>query len=211
MMQKFLFVDFLFRLNPKLDVPALWLGKPLTQSARRCVVETRAIRPERAFGGGKDSCCAYAGMTVSFLVIWHGQPRKGILMKLVGAVALGLTFILATAGKTEATDGEKKGATNAAKLLGKWEATTGEIPTGAVLEFTKDGNVTLTLDLKGTLVPIAWSGLQGTYKIEGEKLKTVRKVGEMEVTDTFTIKTLTASTFVLEDNKKKVEAFKRTR
>jgi uncharacterized protein (TIGR03066 family) len=130
-------------------------------------------------------------------------------MKLVGAVALGLTFILATAGKTEAVGGEKKGATNAAKLLGKWEATKGKIPTGAVLEFTKEGNVTLTLDLKGTLVPIAWSGLQGTYKVEGDNLKTVRKVGEMDVTDTFTIRTLTDSTLVLEGAKNKVEAFKR--
>jgi len=132
-------------------------------------------------------------------------------MKLFGAVVLGLTFILAIAGKTEATGGDKKGATNAAKLLGKWEATKGEIPTGAVLEFTKDGNVKLTLDLKGAEVPIAWSGLQGTYKVEGDQLNAVRKVGKMDVTDTFTIKTLNGSTLVLEDTKNKVEAFRRTK
>ncbi len=132
-------------------------------------------------------------------------------MQLFGAVVLGLTFILAAASKMEATGGEQQGATNAAKLLGKWEATKGEIPTGAALEFTKDGKVKLTLDLKGMEVPIAWSGLQGTYKVEGDKVKTVRKVGDREVTDTFTIKTLNGGTLVLEDTKNKVEVFTRTK
>jgi uncharacterized protein (TIGR03066 family) len=131
-------------------------------------------------------------------------------MRLVGAVVLVCsTFILAPAGKTEATGGEKKGVTNAAKLLGKWEATKGEIPAGAVLELTKEGKVKLTLDLKGTDVPIAWSGLQGSYKVEGDKLKTVRKVGDNELTDTVTIKTLNNSTLVLENTEGKVEEFKR--
>jgi uncharacterized protein (TIGR03066 family) len=132
-------------------------------------------------------------------------------MRFVGpAVLVCAAFFLAPASRPEATGGEKeKGATNAEKILGKWEATKGEIPAGAVLEFTKDGQVKLTLDLKGTEVPIAWSTLQGTYKVEGDKLRTVKKVGDKEVRDTVAIKTLTRTTLVLQNSKGKTEEFRR--
>jgi hypothetical protein len=52
---------------------------------------------------------------------------EGIFMRLVGAMRLaGATFSLVAWGKAEATGGAN-GATNAEKILGKWEATKGRI------------------------------------------------------------------------------------
>jgi uncharacterized protein (TIGR03066 family) len=130
-------------------------------------------------------------------------------MRLVGAVPLTCATLLLVAGSTPEATGGAKGATNAEKILGKWEATKGEIPAGALLQFTEDGKVRLTLDLKGAEVPIAWSTLQGAYKVEGDRLKTVGKMGDKEVRDTFAIKALNETTLVIENKRGKTEEFKR--
>jgi len=130
-------------------------------------------------------------------------------VRVLGSVLLACATFVPAPGN-EAVGGQgKKAATNAEKILGKWQATKGEIPAGAVLEFSKDGKVKLTLDLKGTEVPIAWSGLQGAYKVVADKLTTVRKVGDKEVTEAVTIRTLNETTLVLQDSRGKAEEFKR--
>jgi uncharacterized protein (TIGR03066 family) len=137
------------------------------------------------------------------------SSRKEMLMRVLGPVLLACATFFLVPGN-EATGGQgKKKATSAEKILGKWEATKGEIPAGAVLEFSKDGKVKVTLDLKGTEVLIAWSGLQGTYQVVGDKLTTVRKVGGKEVTEAVTIRTLNETTLVLQDSRGKAEEFKR--
>jgi uncharacterized protein (TIGR03066 family) len=127
-------------------------------------------------------------------------------MRPAGALLLGCATIFFVAGSmTEATGGDKKkSATNAEKIIGKWEVTKGEVPAGSLVEFTKDGKLKFTIKMKGKDI-----SLEGTYKVEGDKLKSTMKVGDKEVTDTDTIKTLNETMLILEDTKGKVAEFKR--
>jgi uncharacterized protein (TIGR03066 family) len=74
-------------------------------------------------------------------------------------------------------------------IVGKWEATKtdeGTLPKGAIVEFTKDGKIKITVkegDKEMTL--------EGTYKLSGNKFDLVLKMGDMEHTETITIKKIT--------------------
>jgi uncharacterized protein (TIGR03066 family) len=70
-------------------------------------------------------------------------------------------------------------------LVGKWEvskAEEGTVPTGAVIEFTKDGKVKFTGKKDDKEVMI-----EGTYKVEGDKFTVTMKQGDDEHTQTITI------------------------
>jgi uncharacterized protein (TIGR03066 family) len=125
-------------------------------------------------------------------------------MRLIGALLLGCATIFLVTGSMTAGEKDKKGATNAKKIIGKWEVTKGEAPAGSVIEFTKDLKLKFTIKMGDKDFTI-----EGTYKVEKDQLKTSIKIGDKEITDTDTIKTLTETMLILEDTKGKVVELKR--
>ena len=88
------------------------------------------------------------------------------------------------------------------KLVGKWELTKSDdenAPKGAVIEFTKDNKLTVTIEFNGKELK-----LNGTYKVDGNKL-TVKLTSPdgKEEEDTDTVKSLTDEKLVLVDKKDK--------
>src|SRR5262245_20769687 len=117
---------------------------------------------------------------------------------LAGALVFGLALV-GTAGG---------GEDNAKKIIGLWELTKSSskvgAPPGTKILFAKDGK----LKISGRVMDKDFS-FEGTYKVEGKKLKTTVSVAGMEKSDTDTIKTLTADRLVLEDDQGIVTEFKR--
>jgi uncharacterized protein (TIGR03066 family) len=122
---------------------------------------------------------------------------KGIL----AAFAAAIVFV----GVVSADD--KK--IDATKLVGKWELTKStdeNAPKGAIVEFTKDNKVSITIDFNGKSIE-----LNGTYKVDGDKLtvKITPPGGGKEDEDTDTIKSLTDDMIVLVDKNKKETELKK--
>ena len=119
-------------------------------------------------------------------------------MKAICAVALGV-LVLASA-RTAAQDD------NAKKIVGKWEITKSDsdAPVGAVVEFAKDGKLIVAAKIEGTELK-----LEGTYKVEKDKLVTKLKVGDMTIEDTDTITKLTDDALEIQDKDKKLTVLKR--
>jgi uncharacterized protein (TIGR03066 family) len=120
-------------------------------------------------------------------------------MKLVSASLLGV-IIIACAGTAQGQDD------NAKKIVGVWEVAKagGDLPAGSTIEFTKDGKLKAMLKVDGMEVK-----LDGTYKLEKDKLTVKIKVGEQDVEETATIKKLTDDALEIEDKDKKVDVFKK--
>ena len=114
----------------------------------------------------------------------------------LGAAALGLTGFAAADDKDD----------YAKKIVGKWEITKsqGDEPVGALVEFTKDGKFTVAAKLNGKELK-----LDGTYKVEKDKLTTELSVAGKTEKDVDTIKKLTDEDMELENKDKKVVTFKR--
>lgn len=127
---------------------------------------------------------------------------RGILAACVATVL----FAGAAVGQDK-KDGKKDDKkVDPAKLVGKWElsrSTDKDAPKGAVVEFTKDNKVLITLDVNGKEFK-----LDGTYRVNGDKLmvKMADPAGkEQEETDT--IRTLTDDKMVLIDKDNKENEF----
>lgn len=122
-------------------------------------------------------------------------------LALTACVVLSLS---ACSGKSDKKD-DKGGAgkSNADKIIGKWEPATADPKSGGiVLEFTKDGKMLIAV----TGLPKA---MEGTYKVEGDKLTTTGKGPDgKEKTESGTIKTLTDTKLVIEKDGK-ADEFKR--
>ena len=105
------------------------------------------------------------------------------------AATLALSFgVLAEEKKDEKID--------AKKLVGKWEPK--EKGAAGVVEFTKDGKVTITATVDGKEMKF-----EGTYKVDGNKLSATLKADDKEQTQTRTITKLTDTELVTkEDNGK---------
>ena len=120
---------------------------------------------------------------------------KGIL----AACAAAILF----AGAATAQD--KK--VDAGKLVGKWELTKStdeSAPKGALVEFTKDNKLAITLDFGGKKLE-----LSGTYKVEGDRITVKIKSpdGGKDEEDTDTIKELSEAKMVLVDKNNKETEF----
>jgi len=90
---------------------------------------------------------------------------------------------------------------NAELIVGKWEVAKGErAPAGSVAEFTKDGKLKVNRKAFGQT-----KSMEGTYKVEEDKLITTIE-GE---TETDTIKTLNATTLIIEDSRGKTIEMKK--
>jgi uncharacterized protein (TIGR03066 family) len=99
------------------------------------------------------------------------------------------------------------GEETARKLLGVWELTKAEklIP-GATVEFAKDNKMHLRFKAGDKAVTI-----DGTYKLEGKTIVSTLSFGGKSKTETNTIKKLTDKELVIEDEKGKVEEYKRAK
>src|SRR5215207_6905132 len=100
---------------------------------------------------------------------------------------LGCAAILALACAATAVAQPK---IDAKKLVGKWEPVPDKdkkdkLP-GLLIEFTADGKVAMTVG-----VPGGEARVEGTYKLEADKLAVVMKAGDKEAKDTLTVKKLT--------------------
>ena len=89
--------------------------------------------------------------------------------------------------------------------MGAWRSPkTGDLPEGTVVEFQKEVKLVVLLKEDGKDMK-----LEGTYKIEKEKLNvTITVMGEKHE-EALTIKKLTDDTLELEDKDKKTETFKK--
>lgn len=94
---------------------------------------------------------------------------------------------------------------DAKKLIGKWEPKEkkGE---QMVMEFTKDGKLTVTGDLGGKELKI-----EGTYTLEGNKLSFKLKFMDVPIEETVTITKLTDDELEGQDKDGRVEAFRKVK
>jgi len=120
-------------------------------------------------------------------------------------LALGLAACILLSPSINALE-EK--ADNAKKIVGTWELTKTESPdlkdAKVTVVFAKDGKLRVTVEVKDMKVV-----MNGTYKVDGDKLKTTIKEGDKEQSETDTIKTLTEDKLVTVDKKKQTDEFKR--
>ena len=113
---------------------------------------------------------------------------KGILAAFAIVVAL---------GTTTAEDKKDDKKIDAAKLVGKWEVTKaaeGGAPKGTIVELTKDGKLIVMAEISGEK-----KEYKGTYKVDGDKLKTEIEIEGTTQKDEDTIKTLTDDKLVIVD------------
>lgn len=119
-------------------------------------------------------------------------------------LGLALVAVLGLVATTGATAGQDK--IDGKKLIGKWtpkdEAKAGKM----VAEFTKDGKLIISGDLGGKELKI-----DGTYKLDGNKLTMTLKIGDKEQSETVTITKLTDDVMEGEDKGGKKEAFTRVK
>lgn len=120
-------------------------------------------------------------------------------MRTLCAVALGVCVVV-FAGTARAQDD------NAKKIVGTWvvEKAGGDLPAGSTIEFTKDGKLKAVVKADGMEIK-----LDGSYKVEKEKLTVKVTIGTESVEETVTIKKLTDDTLEIEDKDKKVDVFKK--
>jgi len=111
----------------------------------------------------------------------------------IGSALLMVALVVSVAAGAD----DKK--VDAAKLLGKWEVTkaTQMIPPGSVIEFAKEGKLTLTIKADGQEVKV-----EGTYKLDGDKLVTKVEANGQTHEDTDTVKKLTDDEMELENGEK---------
>src|SRR5688572_20814871 len=97
----------------------------------------------------------------------------------------GLAVVLAVvAGATADAQDDKK--IDAKKLVGKWEPKEGKKDAKVTIEFTKDGKMNVAAEGGGKEFKI-----EGTYKLDGNKLAMTMKFGDQEMKETVTITKLT--------------------
>lgn len=110
----------------------------------------------------------------------------------------GCTMML-LAFAASAADDKKDEKIDGKKLIGKWEPKDRKL----ILEFTKDGKLNVTSDE---------FKIDGSFRLEGNKLTILLKSGENEIKDTVTISKLTDDEMIGESETKKTkETFKRVK
>jgi uncharacterized protein (TIGR03066 family) len=120
-------------------------------------------------------------------------------MKTLSAVVLGVL----TLGLTGAASADEKDYPK--DIVGTWEITKSpDAPVGTVVEFTKDGKVLAVVKDEGKE-----QKLEGTYKVDKDKLITKLKVGGETEENTDTIKKLTEDALEIENKNKVLTSFKR--
>ena len=98
-------------------------------------------------------------------------------------------------------------ADSKATLVGVWEvvkADQGALPVGSTVKFGKDGKASVTAVRDGKE-----STIEGTYVVDGTKLTVTLKHDDKESKHAITIKKLTDTEFVSENEKGKTAEFRR--
>jgi uncharacterized protein (TIGR03066 family) len=99
------------------------------------------------------------------------------------------------------------GGDNAKKLVGLWEVTKSDsAPPGATVEFTGGGKMQLRAKLGDKELKI-----DGTYELKGDDIISTLTFAGQTKTETNKIKKLTDKQLVVEDEKGKVEEYKRVK
>lgn len=101
---------------------------------------------------------------------------------------------------------------NAKKIVGKWEVTKSgsDLPEGSTVEFAKDGKLTAVIKGDATKKEEA-TKLEGTYKVEKDKMVVKLKVGDQSIEETVTILKLTDDALELKDKDSKTDVFKKVK
>jgi uncharacterized protein (TIGR03066 family) len=124
-------------------------------------------------------------------------------MRVLGSVlAVCLVFVLLGEGRR--VESQKD---NAAKLLGVWKLVKSggkEVPAEITIEFAKDGKEVRLVKMGDKEFK-----LEGTYKLDGDKITSVTKFGGKEITEVHTIQTLNDTTLITKDAKGEIDEFKR--
>ena len=115
--------------------------------------------------------------------------------------ALTVVCLLGTTARADEKDFSKA-------VVGKWEVTkadAGSVPPGAMIEFTKDGKLIMSAKMGETEVK-----REGTYTVDGNKIKLVTKKEDKERTQALTILKASDTELSIEgEDGKKVELTKK--
>ena len=129
-------------------------------------------------------------------------------MRGIFAVCAATVLIVGAMGQDKKDPKKDDKKIDPAKLVGKWEltrSTDSEAPKGAIVEFTKDNKVLVTINVNGKD-----DKTDGTYRISGDKLTVKLNDPELkEKEDTDTIQTLTDDKLLLVDKNNKDFEFTR--
>lgn|SRR5262249_49408265 len=120
-------------------------------------------------------------------------------MKSLSAIVLGV-IVLGLASSAQAQDDFAK------KIIGTWvlDKSSGDLPPGTTVEFTKDGKLMVVAKVDTQELKI-----DGTYKVEKDKLTVKLKVGDQSIEETATITKLDDKVLELKDKDGKVDGFKK--
>ncbi len=117
-------------------------------------------------------------------------------------VFLSANVLLAFAGFTSAGEETKF---DAKKLIGKWELAKPKDGTPkTVVEFAEKGKLTLEVTVGDKVQKI-----EGTYKLDGNKLDLALTVGDKEMKETFTVSKLTDDEMTSKDSRGKEDTLKK--
>jgi uncharacterized protein (TIGR03066 family) len=123
------------------------------------------------------------------------------------AVWVGLAALAPADDKADKDEADVK-----KKIVGRWEAVEGKgLPKGAVMDFKKDGKVTITAKVNEKDINV-----DGTYKVKGKSftltMKGKDKQGkEKERTQTIKITKITDKALEVEDSKGEALTFKKAK
>jgi len=113
-------------------------------------------------------------------------------------VFLGCTLAVLALSLSLSAEDKKDEKIDVKKLIGKWEPKDKKEGASIVIEFAKDGKLTVAFSGDGKDIKF-----DGTYKVDGNKLTTAVKFGEKEQTRTRTVSKLTDTELVSSDEKGK--------
>jgi len=122
-------------------------------------------------------------------------------MRTITGVVLGVLLAVAAGASAQDTK-DKKDAVDAKRLIGKWEPK--EKKENVTIEFTKDGKLLLSVDAGGKA-----QKLEGTYKLDGNKLTVTIKFMDQEMKEEVTINSLSDTELTTTDSKGKKETLQR--
>jgi uncharacterized protein (TIGR03066 family) len=120
------------------------------------------------------------------------QSNLRILINARRRIVVALALAVSFAGLARAEDKKEFDKT---KLIVTWNIIKAEgAPVGALVEFAKDGKMIVSFEMDGKQIKV-----EGTYKLEGDKLHTVMSFEGNEMKDVDTIKSLTEDKLSLID------------